>query len=188
MVIAPCEALMMLRDDIQPEQRSAHGIVNDGREIVIEQCPASLAIRTAGEKDFEAVVAVRASDAAAAGAKQRIQLRSPLCVRRSAQAEAMSEKPCPVIPRGVLRIICETFAPKVFFSFLAVGIVRIAEEPRRERLVVIRVGFVASGAFVLLRGGGREPLKRRHRELARIPRMIGGDLRITDGGMNPSLS
>ena len=64
---------------------------------------------------------------------------------------------------------------------------RVAEEPRRECLVMIRVRFVASGAFVLLCGSLSEPLKRRHRELARIPRVIGGDLRITDGGMKLGL-
>ena len=169
-------------DDIQAEERGAHGIKDDGGEIVIEHGPAAVAIRAAFEEDLEAVVTLRASDAAATGAEQRIEFGRPLRMRGAAQAETMREETGPVFTRGMLRIIDEAFAPEVFFALLAVGEVGVAKEPRGDRLVMFAVFVLTGDSRILLPLRGGEAVKGGHCQLARIPRMICGKLWITDGG------
>ena len=148
---------------------------------MIKQCPAPRAIDSTREINFEAVVSVSAGDAAAAGAKQCVQLSRPLGMSGSAKAESVRKESRPVIARRILGVVGEAFAPEILLSLLTMGIVCVAEEPCRKRLVMVGFCFEACSSLILLRSCGGEPIKRGHGKFARIPRMISRKLWSSDG-------
>src|SRR4051794_27929304 len=99
-------------------------------------------------------------------------------MRRAAKTKAVSEQPRPILagPQVALR---KPRAPQVFCAFLTVSIMRIAPEPGRQHLVLVRLRCHANGAPILFSLRGEEPFKRRTRQLTWIPRSVRPNLRIT---------
>src|SRR5205807_2129764 len=106
----------------------------------------------------------------------------PLRMGGAAQAETVREQAGPVVARPQVGALGETPAPEVFRPLLAVPVVRGAPQPGRQGLLFL--GLRLDANHTLIEPGLRreQPLERRARQLAGIPRMVGGELWIADVG------
>ena len=114
--------------------------------------------------------------------EEKFHFCRPLRMRRAAKAEAVREEAGPVFAAAEIGAFLKTLAPPIVRAFLAVRVMGVAEEPRRERAILVGGRRLARRALILLRLRGEQPLERRARQLARIPRMIRAQLRIGDFG------
>src|SRR5262249_29401269 len=105
-----------------------------------------------------------------------------LRMRRAADAVTESEQPLPEFPIECVAALREPRVPVIARAFVAVEIMEIAPVPRRQHLVFVRLNLPPGDARIKLRLSLEQPLKRRTRKLARIPRMIRLDLRIAHSG------
>ena len=116
-------------------------------------------------------------------AKQVFHFRGPLRMRRAAQPKTLGEKAGPIFAITHVAAFAEASAPKVLRAFFAVRVMRVAKKPSRERFFFVAGRNNSSGARELVRFGRKQALESGNGKFARIERMIGGELRIADVGM-----
>lgn len=177
-IVATCEPFPVHLHFGQREERVPLGVKNHGGNIVIEQAPFPFSVGSAGQKDLEGVVPGHADSASAIVPEQRLHFRDPLRVGRAAQPKPMGKHPRPIFPRPQVWPLDEPLPPQILRTFLAVGIVRIPPQPRRQCLLLIvlrprpRHPLVDPCLRLL------QPLEVGAGEFPRIPGMVRGNLRI----------
>ncbi len=164
------------------QQSLALLIKDDGRDVVIQQRPASRSIGTAREKDLERIVPCHTNDAGSVVSEQLFHLGGPLRMRRATQSEAVSEQPGPIFTSRSVRVVIESLAPQILDALLAVPEVRVPPQPRAKHTLLVSRRPLADN-FLIQRGlCFSESFERRVSQLAGIPHVIGRDLRITNAG------
>jgi hypothetical protein len=164
------------------EERGPVAVIDDRRDVVVEQHPLAVAVRAAGEPDLERVVALDAHAAAAAVTQEVLHLGGPLRVGGAAQAVSVGEEAGPVLAGPEVVALGPALAPEILVSLGAVPVVGVAPEPRGERFVLVGLDVAAGDALVDLGLRGEQPLERGARQLAGVPRMVGLDLGIAGVG------
>ena len=167
---------------IQTEQRGPAGVEDNCRNVVVQQRPLASSVSAPREPNLERVVARHADPAPTPVAEEKFHFCRPLRMRRAAQAEAVREQAGPILAIAQVAARLKSLTPPVHRALLAVGVVRVAEEPRCERALLVGHGLGAGGALILLGLRREQPLERRERQFARIPGMIGAKLWVTHVG------
>src|SRR5688572_28626086 len=98
-------------------------------------------------------------------------------MRGAAQSKPVREQARPVFARAQVAF-GEAGAPQILGALFAVRVVSVAPHPRGEGLFFVGLWFDAGRAFVLLRLRGEQSFEGRARQFARIPWMVGANLRI----------
>ena len=69
--------------------------------------------------------------------EEKFHFRRPLRMRRAAEAEAVRKEAGPVFAAAQVGAFLKALAPPIVRAFLAVRVMGVAEEPRRERAKLV---------------------------------------------------
>jgi len=149
---------------------------------MIQQYPLATAVGVPRQQHFERVMSFDADATSPVVPEAGLELGDPLRMRRSTQAESVSEQARPVFARPHVFSAGEIIAPQVFGPFLAVPVMRIAPEPRGQREVLVGARVDSGDALIDFCLCFKQPFERRTGQLAGIPVVIGAHLRIAHAG------